>query len=107
MMMFTCTVCGTRQTKTFTKRAYQYGAVLIRCEGCHTVHLVADNLGWFEDEPTNVEKIMKSLGKEDQIKKMTVDVQTEQLLRKKIAETRLRSQKIREANNQQRENEGN
>ena len=71
------------------------------------MHLVADNLGWFEDEPTNVEKIMKSLGKEDQIKKMTVDVQTEQLLRKKIAETRLRSQKIREANNQQRENEGN
>lgn len=55
----------------FTKRAYHYGSVLIRCEGCEGVHLIADNLGWFEDANVNVEDILKSKGEE--FKKMTVD----------------------------------
>ena len=30
---------------------------MIRCEECQNVHLVADNLGWFEDTPTNLENM--------------------------------------------------
>ncbi|EGR31647.1 hypothetical protein IMG5_105310 [Ichthyophthirius multifiliis] len=63
MMMFTCTVCQTKAAKKFTHRSYTQGVVLIRCEGCDNLHLVADNLGWFEDEQTNVEDILKSKGK--------------------------------------------
>jgi protein import protein ZIM17 len=36
---------------------------LIRCEGCDNLHLIADNLGWFKDEKTNIEKIMQDEGK--------------------------------------------
>ena len=55
--MFTCGQCNAKQIKSFTKNAYHKGVVLVRCVGCDKVHLVADNLGWFEDEPTNVETL--------------------------------------------------
>ena len=35
---------------------------MIRCEGCDNLHLIADNLGWFKDEKTNIEDIMKEKG---------------------------------------------
>jgi protein import protein ZIM17 len=54
VLMFTCTKCDTRSIRSFTKVAYHEGVVLIKCEGCQNVHLIADNLGWFEDEPTNL-----------------------------------------------------
>ncbi len=47
-IMFTCGVCDTRQARTFSKKSYEEGVVLIRCEGCDKLHLIADNLGWFE-----------------------------------------------------------
>tara|TARA_B110000285_G_scaffold232209_1_gene302725 strand:+ start:319 stop:555 length:237 start_codon:yes stop_codon:yes gene_type:complete len=57
MMMYTCdakkedeTICGTKQARTFSKDSYQNGVVLIRCEGCEKLHLIADNLGWFEND---------------------------------------------------------
>ena len=57
MMMYTCdakkedgTNCGTKQARTFSKDSYQNGVVLIRCEGCEKLHLIADNLGWFEND---------------------------------------------------------
>ena len=53
--MFTCNKCETRAIRSFTKNAYENGVVLIKCEGCENIHLIADNLGWFEDERTNVE----------------------------------------------------
>ena len=62
LMMFTCSVCNNRQGRTFSKDAYQKGVVLIRCDGCDNLHLIADNLGWFKDEKVNIEDIMKEKG---------------------------------------------
>lgn len=31
--------------------------VIIRCEGCQNLHLVADNLGWFEEGGVNIEDL--------------------------------------------------
>ena len=61
-MMYTCNVCQTKQGRTFSKDAYQNGVVLIRCDGCENLHLIADNLGWFKDEKTNIEDILKEKG---------------------------------------------
>jgi len=36
--------------------------VLIRCETCNSLHLIADNLGWFNDEKSNIETIMEEKG---------------------------------------------
>ena len=47
---FTCNKCEFRSKKTISKQAYQEGVVLIRCDGCENLHLIADNLGWFRDE---------------------------------------------------------
>lgn len=63
MIMFTCNVCQHRQARTFSKDAYEVGVVLIRCEGCDNLHLIADNLGWFRDENVNIEQLMKEQGK--------------------------------------------
>lgn len=45
---FTCKKCGTRNSKTMSKIAYERGVVIIRCEGCNNNHLIADNLGWIQ-----------------------------------------------------------
>lgn len=70
MMMYTCAAndCGTKQARTFSKDSYQNGVVLIRCEGCHKLHLIADNLGWFENDGVykgkniNIETILADKG---------------------------------------------
>ena len=36
--------------------------VLVRCEGCDNLHLIADNYGWFKDTKVNIEDIMKEKG---------------------------------------------
>ena len=42
--------------------------MLIRCEGCNNLHLIADNLGWFEADgqyhgkSITVESILKDKG---------------------------------------------
>lgn len=61
--MFTCEVCETKSVKSFSKSSYHQGVVLIRCEGCDKLHLIADNLAWFEDKPVNVEDLMARKGK--------------------------------------------
>ena len=39
---------------------------MIRCENCDSLHLIADNLGWFEDESVNIEQIMARQGEKVQ-----------------------------------------
>ena len=67
-MFYTCNKCQTRGGKTFSKDSYNKGVVLIRCDGCDSLHLVADNLGWFRDTSVNIEQIMKE--KNENIKRI-------------------------------------
>jgi protein import protein ZIM17 len=63
-IVYTCTVCNTRSAKQFTEQAYRHGVVIVQCPGCNNRHLIADNLGFFEDELDgwNIEKTMSKLG---------------------------------------------
>lgn len=62
MMLFTCNHCEAKNSKKFNKKAYHDGVVLIRCDGCDKLHLIADNLGWFRDQKTNIETLAKESG---------------------------------------------
>jgi hypothetical protein len=44
-----CKVCDHTLQKTFTRQSYEKGVVIIRCDSCSNLHLIADNLGWFQD----------------------------------------------------------
>ncbi len=59
-----------RSTKVISKTAYEEGVVLIRCP-CDKLHLIADNLGWFDDEKINVETILAERG--EAVKKLVAD----------------------------------
>lgn len=63
MIQFTCKVCNHRQSKTFSKKSYYSGVVIIRCDGCRNLHLIADNLGWFKDvKRWTIEDILRERG---------------------------------------------
>ena len=70
MIMYTCVhkECNTKQARTFSKHSYTKGVVILRCEGCSELHLIADNLGWFDRESykkghaVNIERIMEEKG---------------------------------------------
>ena len=62
-IVYTCKVCETRSIKQFSEHSYKKGVVLIRCPGCQNNHLIADNLGVFEDG-FNIEQAMAKLGEE-------------------------------------------
>lgn len=32
--------------------------VIVWCEGCKSLHLIADNLKWFEDDKINIEDLV-------------------------------------------------
>lgn len=48
-IQFRCKVCDHTLQKTFTRQSYEQGVVIIRCDSCSNLHLIADNLGWFKD----------------------------------------------------------
>ena len=60
-IVFTCTVCETRSAKKFSEHAYRHGVVVVRCPGCGNDHLIADNLGFFEDDWT-LEDMLRARG---------------------------------------------
>ena len=45
-----------------SKRAYEHGVVIMRCDGCARLHLVADRLGWFRDGGVDIEQLVRERG---------------------------------------------
>jgi protein import protein ZIM17 len=45
--VFTCNVCDLRSAKGFSRVAFERGVVIVTCEGCESMHVLADRLGWF------------------------------------------------------------
>lgn len=68
-IIFTCTVCNTRNSRKFSKVSYEKGIVIVECDGCKANHLIADNLGWFPDVGCkNIEEILATKG--EKVKRM-------------------------------------
>lgn len=61
-IVFTCKVCDTRSAKQFTEQAYNHGVVIVKCPECLNQHLIADRLGFFEDDNWDIETAMKASG---------------------------------------------
>ncbi|CAK9824583.1 DNL-type zinc finger protein [Anthophora retusa] len=73
-VIFTCKKCNYRNGKIISKIAYEKGLVIIRCGGCKNNHLIADNLGWFEElrNTNNIEKLLAAKG--ETVRKVQNDV---------------------------------
>ncbi|GAB2250579.1 hypothetical protein Droror1_Dr00016829 [Drosera rotundifolia] len=69
-LVYTCKVCETRSMKTICRESYEKGVVVVRCNGCQNLHLIADRLGWF-GKPGSIEELLASRGEE--MKKGSVD----------------------------------
>lgn len=62
-LVFTCKKCNTRNDKLMSKHSYEKGIVLVRCDGCEKLHLIADNLDWFKNpQGKNIEEILAAKG---------------------------------------------
>lgn len=70
--LFTCGVCDTRVAKTFSRRSYEQGVVLVKCPSCNNLHVLADRLGWF-GEPGSAESFLAEQGQEVRSKAFSAD----------------------------------
>ena len=67
-LQYTCKICSTRNSHSVTRMAYRKGVVIAVCKGCHSKHLIADNLGWsnyvggfdFDNGETDIETYMQN-----------------------------------------------
>lgn len=87
VMVFTCTKCGTRAAKAFSRDSYERGVVIVECPGCQARHLVADHLGWFGSKG-NVEDFAREKGNVA-VRKAddgTMELTPEDVLGKELAE---------------------
>ncbi len=71
IIMYTCKVCNTRSAKKISKNGYENGVVIVRCSCCQSKHLIADNMGVFEDAGWNIHDYLSS--KEGENSKFVVD----------------------------------
>ncbi|PHJ24201.1 dnl zinc finger protein [Cystoisospora suis] len=75
VLIFTCSPCGKRSAKKFSKKAYHNGVVIVKCPHCSSLHLIADHFGWFGDSPQTIEDILKEKGE-----KLLTKLSAEQLV---------------------------
>ncbi|KAI9189099.1 hypothetical protein H9P43_000527 [Blastocladiella emersonii ATCC 22665] len=86
LLAFTCKMCNTRVSKLVSHHSYTKGVVLIRCDGCEKLHLIADNKGWFQDGK-NVEEILREQQPEEHVRKVSIrakDPQSQAFLEKML-----------------------
>ena len=81
--VFTCGKCGVRSSKGFSKRAYNFGVVIVTCPGCQSKHVLADRLGWF-GEKGDVEDFLRERKREQGDE--DVRDETKMIMRAKVEE---------------------
>ena len=59
MTVFAHCRCQKRSEETFSKQSYHYGTVIIRCEGCRNLHLIADHLKIISETKVELEDILQ------------------------------------------------
>lgn len=63
-LTYSCRMCSARNSKTISKLAYLKGVVIVRCDKCQNIELVADNAKWIDDVngKKNIEDVLAEKG---------------------------------------------